>query len=238
MTAPCYILTFFIGTIIGSFLNVCIYRIPRNLSIVYPRSHCPQCTATINWYDLIPVLSYIFLQGKCRHCHHSISIKYCFFEILTGLSFLMATWHIGLSIELLRAYIFISFLIVVAAIDYEHMLIFDSVLLAMFIGGLLLHIILPFSIINIISGVLAGLVIMGFIIICSRGKMGTGDMLYAAVLGSWFGLQYILQVLWLTFVIGGSIALILLLSGKAKDKPIGLAPFISAAALIVYVRLL
>lgn len=109
-----------IGLALGSFFNVCIYRIPRNESLIFPPSHCPSCQKKIKAYDNIPILSYILLFGKCRFCKKPISIRYPLVELLTGLLFAVAAIKFGFGVALLRAIIFISFLIIVSFIDLEH----------------------------------------------------------------------------------------------------------------------
>ena len=90
-----YLLVFVFGAMIGSFLNVCIYRIPRNQSIIFPRSRCSSCRKYIRWYDNIPLLSYILLKGKCRFCNRKIPFRYFIVEFITGLSFLMLYMNFG-----------------------------------------------------------------------------------------------------------------------------------------------
>ena len=112
---------FMLGLLIGSFLNVCIYRIPRGESIAYPPSHCTSCGSNIKSYDLIPVISWIFLRGKCRNCDQKISMRYALVELATAILFLLTYLQYGVSIFLLRFIILIPFLIVIAMIDYDTM---------------------------------------------------------------------------------------------------------------------
>jgi len=107
-----YILTLLFGLIIGSFLNVCIYRLPRKESIVFGRSHCTNCSTMIKWYDLVPVFSYIFLRGKCRNCKVKISIQYPMVELVNGLAYLGLYWLLGYSILFYILCVVVSSLIV------------------------------------------------------------------------------------------------------------------------------
>ncbi len=114
------ILPFTIGACIGSFLNVCIYRLPKDLSIVRPSSFCPKCKACIKWYDNIPILSYIILRGKCRSCHTRISFRYLIVELITGLLFVFLYNKFFLSSDFFKFAFFFSLLIVVSAIDIDY----------------------------------------------------------------------------------------------------------------------
>ncbi len=131
---------FVLGAIIGSFLNVCIYRLPRNESVIRPGSKCPACGAAIRFYDNIPLLSYLILRGKCRKCGQSISMRYAAVELLTALLFSAQFMLLGLSPELAVALIFTSILIVISFVDLEFLIIPDSLSL----GGLLLGLVLSF----------------------------------------------------------------------------------------------
>ena len=113
------LILFIFGLAMGSFFNVCIYRIPRNKSLVFPASHCPNCKKPINPYDNIPIISYIILKGKCRYCKKTISTRYPIVELLTALLFAAAALKFGPTIPLLRAIIFISFLLIVTFIDLD-----------------------------------------------------------------------------------------------------------------------
>lgn len=109
-----------LGFIIGSFLNVCIYRIPREESIAYPPSHCTNCNSEIKWYDLIPIFSYILLlRGKCRHCGEKISTRYPILEFITGILYLMVYIKFGITLECLKYITFVTVLIVVGMIDLD-----------------------------------------------------------------------------------------------------------------------
>src|ERR1700704_5279212 len=95
-------LAFLAGLLIGSFLNVCVYRLPRDLSVVRPRSHCPSCETQIAWYDNIPVLSYLILRGRCRHCGERILIRYLFVELATAAAFAVCVGELGLTLAAVK----------------------------------------------------------------------------------------------------------------------------------------
>lgn len=113
------IISVIFGLLIGSFLNVCIYRIPREESIAFPPSHCTNCNSEIKRYDLIPVISYIFLKGRCRNCKAKISIRYPLIELITSLLFLAVYIKFGLSFELIKYLFFIPLMIVICMIDLD-----------------------------------------------------------------------------------------------------------------------
>ena len=127
------ILFFTFGSIIGSFLNVVIWRIPRQESIVSPPSHCPSCNNNIAPYDNIPLISWLILRGKCRHCDVKISSRYFFVELITGLLTLLMVLKFGLSSELIIKLILVYMLISIAYIDYDHYIIPNEFILMGFI---------------------------------------------------------------------------------------------------------
>ena len=138
-----YIFAFLFGTIIGSFLNVCIVRLPQDESIVRPRSHCPQCGALIHAYDNIPILSYVLLRGRCRHCRTSIALLYPLVELLTGLLFLVCVWSFGLSLETLKYVTLGSGLMVLIFTDLKFRLLPNEITLYGTVVGLLFSLFVP-----------------------------------------------------------------------------------------------
>ena len=114
------IFVFIFGTLVGSFLNVCIHRLPKDMSIIKPGSHCPHCKAPIHFYDNIPVVSYLILWGRCRKCKEKISFRYPLVEVITGVFFLALYFHSGFSLELIKYMFFFSLLIVVSFIDIDY----------------------------------------------------------------------------------------------------------------------
>ena len=125
-----YIPVFIMGITIGSFLNVCIYRIPRGESVVSPPSRCTRCSHSLAWYDLMPILSYIFLKGKCRYCREGISPRYPIIEALNGILYLFIFYYFGLSFEFYFYCFMASILIVICLIDYYERIIPDGLVLA------------------------------------------------------------------------------------------------------------
>jgi len=221
---------------LGSFFNVCIYRIPRGKSILYPPSHCPKCGTPLKVYDNIPVLSYIFLKGKCRYCKSKISFFYPLVELLTGFLYLLT--YIVFSykdlLDLFFIYIFVSLLIIITFIDLEHMIIPDILV----IPGIIIFFFYSFLGINslfldkLLGGFIGGLIIF-LIVFLSRGGMGIGDIKLSIMLGLFLGIKYLFVALILSFIIGGIVGIILLVF-KIKDRkdPIPFGPFLSIGGLI------
>ena len=128
---------FILGTVVGSFLNVCVYRIPGGKSIVSPPSSCPHCGHLIRWYQNIPILSYLFLGGKCAACRVGISLRYPAIETLTGLLFALVLYYFGFSSAALVHWLFVSALVVITFIDLDHQIIPDVISLPGIVVGFL-----------------------------------------------------------------------------------------------------
>ncbi len=138
-----FIFIFLLGAIIGSFLNVVIHRIPLDQSIVFPNSACPNCKNPIKSFDNIPIFSWLILAGKCRNCKNPISPRYPAVEFLTGLSFLLVYWQIGLNWYLPVCLIFTSSIISLIFIDAEHMILPDKITIPLFIFAVIVRIVFP-----------------------------------------------------------------------------------------------
>jgi leader peptidase (prepilin peptidase) / N-methyltransferase len=125
-----------VGLVIGSFLNVVIYRVPRRESLVRPGSHCPGCGQDIRWFDNVPVAAWLRLRGRCRSCHARISFRYPFVEGVTGVAFVLAFWRIGVSPALLLAWAFVAMLIVLVCINHDHLVVPNRLVLPATLVGL------------------------------------------------------------------------------------------------------
>lgn len=219
-----------LGLVIGSFLNVCIYRIQREESIVFPPSHCTSCGYNLKTLDLIPVISYIFLKGKCRKCSESISIKYPIIEIINGVMYVVLFLKFELSYDFVFNAIFFSVLLVISLIDLESKEIYLSTIIFGLIIAVLYSLVSYFifhgNIINNILGGLIGYGIIMLIVVLTRG-MGEGDAEIAGICGLFLGIQGILLALFIAIVTGGVIAsIILLLKLKDKKAEIAFGPYI------------
>jgi len=230
---------FIFGAVIGSFLNVCIYRIPRSKSIVKPNSFCPACEKPIKFYDNIPIVSYIILGGKCRHCGAKISKRYPFVELLTAVIFLIIYRRCGLSYELLVQMVFVSLLITISFIDYDFQIIPDVLSVGGMVFGLLIAFVRPgFRFMDAFYGVLIGggvlfIIAYGYQLIAKREGMGGGDIKLLAMIGSFTGFKGVLFSLIGGSIIGSLVGIPLMLMKKENMKyAIPFGPFLSCAALI------
>lgn len=223
-----------LGLVIGSFLNVCIYRLPLNKSIVFPPSHCTNCKQRLRPLDLVPILSFLFLKGRCRYCGTRVSIRYPLVEILTACLYIWCFEVIGFSEELLKAFILTSFLIVITYIDYDHQLILDKVLIWFAGVGVVINFYThSLSVFDMAVASLVGGGILLIIALASRGGMGGGDIKFAAALGLWFGLKITMLTLFFSFLLGGlGGVLVLLFKLKSRKDLIPFGPFIAIAAYI------
>jgi leader peptidase (prepilin peptidase)/N-methyltransferase len=233
------ILIFILGLIVGSFNNVCIYRIPRNESIIYPASHCPKCRSKIKPIDNIPLLSYILLKGRCRNCGSKISIQYPVVEFLTGLIYLIIYLIYGLSIQSLVYIILSSALIIIAFIDLQKQIIPDIISLPGIVIGLILSFIVPYiAFINSALGALVGggiILIIAWVgsIIFKKEAMGGGDVKLAAMIGAFLGWRYMVISLFLGFFLGALAGIFLILSKiKRKEDMVPFGPFIALGSII------
>ena len=234
-----YILIFILGLIVGSFCNVCIYRIPKNESIIYPTSHCPKCRTTIKPVDNIPLLSYILLKGRCRNCGSKISIQYPVVELLTGMIYLIIYLIYGLSIQSLIYIILSSALIIIAFIDLNEQIVPDVISLPGIGVGLILSFFVPYlSFINSALGVVVGggiILIIALVgsMIFKREAMGGGDVKLAAMIGAFLGWRYTIISLFLGFFLGALAGIFLILSKiKSKEEMVPFGPFIALGSLI------
>lgn len=230
---------FIFGACIGSFLNVCIYRIPAGLSIVHPGSRCPRCKKAIPFYDNIPILSYLLLLGKCRRCKTPIGIRYPFVELLGGLSALACAQVFGLTLHGLVVFAFIATLIVVTFIDLDHRIIPDRISLPgiplFFLAALAVPTVTwRASAIGIVAGG-GSLFAVAWIyeLITGREGMGGGDIKLLAMIGAMIGWQGVLFTLFAASAIGTLTGLLAMLrSGKGLKLAIPFGPFLAAGAVL------
>ncbi|MDY0234544.1 MAG: prepilin peptidase [Gudongella sp.] len=227
------LLVFIYGLLIGSFLNVLIYRIPKNESIVFPGSHCPICSHKLAWYDNVPLFSYLFLKGKCRYCGTGISQQYPLIESLNALIYIILFIKFGFSAIFIFYALVSSALIAIAIIDLKQLIIPDSLVISIIIITVLYKSI-NFFVYGISPSILdsfLGLLIAGglflAIVILSRGGMGGGDVTLIGALGFVLGVKYILLTIFLSFLYGAIISVFLLATKiKTRKDPIPFGPFI------------
>ncbi len=235
-----------IGLAIGSFLGVCIDRLPRNESVVKPPSHCESCQHRLVFKDLIPILSYLRLRGRCRYCGCTVSPRSLWVELATGGVFaFLYWWCIVLNPDLgIVAFAVMAFyaclFIVIFVIDLEHQLILNKVIYPGMVVALLLTLIphpwladrMVDRLASAALGAGVGFGILLLIALVSRGGMGWGDVKMAALIGLVTGFPLILVALLLAIILGGVVALVLLLFKKRRRKEgIPFGPFLSLAAI-------
>jgi leader peptidase (prepilin peptidase)/N-methyltransferase len=227
------------GALIGSFLNVCICRLPREESIVTPGSHCPQCNNPIRCYDNIPVLSYVLLRGRCRHCGKPISIQYPVVEGVTALSSWVLFTRYGPSLSYLFFFAFMAALIVITVIDLQHQIIPDVISIPGMGVGLLGSLVLPhLSFPNSLGGLLLGggslfLVATIYQWLFKREGMGGGDVKLLGMIGAFLGWKAVILTILLSSLIGSLIGiLVMVLKGKDFKYAIPFGPFLSLGAVL------
>lgn len=240
------VLFFIFGAIIGSFLNVCIYRIPANISIVWPASHCPKCNKPIKWYDNIPIISYLILRAKCRNCKAKISFQYPAVEFFTAFFTTLFFFAFGLTSWTFCALICLYALIVLSVIDLKTYTIPDTFSLGLIVFGLAVSFINPAFSGSLGAKFLASLIaaLVGFFgswglaILCSamikKEALGGGDIKLMGGIGALCGCIGMANVLMLASILGLICFIILgLLKKTPKDGAIPFGPFLSAGLLIV-----
>lgn len=225
-----YFIIFFIsGLIIGSFLNSLIYRIDDIKTIFIHRSHCPKCQKILTWKDLIPLISFLILLGRCRYCRQKISWQYPLLELATALMFVVIYWQFGLSLVIGYWLLVTCFLILIFTYDWLKQIIPDEFFYPALILTVIFLIFSPrtdFS--SSILGMLAGSVFIALIYLITRGKgIGFADIKLTGLLGLIVGWPQILLVLFLAFILGAMVGLIMIASRKYGWKSaIAFGPFL------------
>jgi len=237
-TLPILIIAFIMGACIGSFLNVCICRIPESKSIVSPGSACPKCNTFIKFYDNIPIISWLLLFGKCRTCSEPISARYPLVELLTGLLALASVIRFGISIDFLIYYIFISTLVIITFIDLDHQIIPDVISLPGIPIGLMASLVLvSLSFKDSLIGMIVGggslfLVAWGYQIVTGKEGMGGGDIKLLAMIGAFIGWKGVLFTIFIASATGSVIgAVLMLFSQKDLKFAVPFGPFLSIGAI-------
>jgi leader peptidase (prepilin peptidase) / N-methyltransferase len=249
---------FIFGMVIGSFLNVCIYRIPLGKSIVFPPSSCTKCNHKIKWYENIPVLSWFFLKGKCSGCGEEISAIYPVVEMINGFLYLLAFVRFSVSIDLIFSFYFISAMIITTVIDFKTQFVYSSVVFPVAVFGVIRaffsnEISVTGSLIGIVTG--GGLLLLAialFYLITRKIGMGLGDVYILAAIGSYTGFRTIPLILFVASFSGVIFFLVAKLVFKKKrlahnvtkedlnsenekdlDNAIYFGPFLAIAGIVV-----
>ncbi|WP_251859793.1 A24 family peptidase [Clostridium sp. Marseille-Q2269] len=229
------IIILILGLIMGSFLNVCIYRIPKEESIIYPPSYCEECGSDIKSYNLIPVVSYIFLKGRCKSCKSKISLRYPLVEILTAILFLEVYNICGMSFNFIKYTTFISFIIVIGLIDLDTKYVYSKTTISAMIIALIFILIekfyLGYSIKTYIYSVILCITIIGTIIFITKG-MGSGDLDIYIIVSLFLGFKITSMTLFFSFIFGAFIGIILItLNKKNRKDVVSFGPFIAMASI-------
>lgn len=238
MEVSIILLFFIVGTIFGSFYNVVGYRVPKGQSLIYPASHCTKCNHKLGVLELIPILSFLFLGGKCSKCKDKISWFYPLFEFISGVLFALSYVVFGFSLECLLSIVFISMLLIIIISDYQTMIIPDSILIIFSlmiifikyfmvgidgVGTSLLHALCSFIFMLLLK-------LFGDFIF-KKESMGGGDIKLLAVFGLMFGFPMSIISVFLSAIIGLPISLILLKKNSSHEIPYG--PFLAIAAILI-----
>jgi leader peptidase (prepilin peptidase)/N-methyltransferase len=236
MTATFAIFAFILGAVLGSFFNVVGLRVPKGESIISPPSHCPNCGRWLTAGDLIPVVSYFFLRGKCRSCRSKISFIYPLVELLTASLFAFAYMYSGLNATLIVSGALISLLIIIFVTDIRYQIIPDKLLIFFALFFLIIRLFIPFRPwLDGLFGAGVGFGTLLLIAVISRGNMGGGDIKLFAVLGFVLGVKGVLLAFFFSCLYGSVIGICALLSGKIKrGQPIPFGPYIVLGTLTSY----
>jgi len=236
-----------LGLAVGSFLNVCIDRLPANKSIVFPPSHCEACQHRLSAKDLIPVFSYLRLRGRCRYCQAAIPRRVFWVELATGLIFALLYWHFGLSAQLGVMILYACLFIIIFVIDLEQGLILNKVVYPGMVVALLLSLlphswlteetwlttVIQPSIASAAIGGAIGFVIFLLIALISRGGMGWGDVKLAALIGLATGFPLVFVAIIMGAILGGVVAVALMIARKRnRRQTIPFGPFLAVAAMV------
>jgi leader peptidase (prepilin peptidase)/N-methyltransferase len=249
---------FVLGLLVGSFLNVVIHRLPQMmerdwqaqcrdylgeaaedqspLSLVRPASHCPHCGHKIRFYENIPVLSYLWLRGRCSACQHAISIRYPMIELLTAVTSAVIAWHFGFGWQAAAGLLLTWALIALSMIDTDHQLLPDSITLPFLWLGLILSLFPVFadmrsSLIGAIAGYLSlWTVYQVFKLLTGKEGMGFGDFKLLALLGAWMGWQALPMIILLSSAVGAVLGgAMIAIQGRDRAQPIPFGPYLAIA---------
>ncbi len=236
-----YIIVALLGALIGSFLNVCIYRIPRNVSIISPSSRCPSCNTPIRPYDNVPVISYILLGGRCRVCGAGISPRYPFVELLNATLYVLVFYRFGFAWYTVIFALLCSALIAITFIDLDFQIIPDVITLPGIVIGLVAGSLLmpdpfirhsPLGFTSSIIGLVAGGGIFYAIAVISKGGMGGGDIKMMAMVGALMGWKSVLLTVFLGSLTGSVFGIFLMISQKKGRKTkVPFGPFLAFGTL-------
>ncbi len=240
-------MSFLFGACAGSFLNVCIYRIPRDESVITPRSHCPHCNHLIAWFDNIPLLSWIVLRARCRHCGGPISPRYALVELLTAVLFLLVWSRFGFDARTPAYWLCVGGLILGTFVDLEHYIIPDRVSYGGIVTGLILSPLIPAlhgetsawpALLAAGIGAAVGSGLLWAVAwigekMFKKEAMGLGDVKLLGAIGAWMGWPAVLFTVFVSSLCGSVVGLFLILTNRREwQSRIPYGPFLALAALL------
>ena len=233
-----YAILFILGLVLGSFYNVLIYRLPRNVSIVTPSSHCPECKERIRWYDNIPVLSYLILRGRCRNCGAKISIQYPLVELSSGFLAVLSYYRWGMTFDAFFMYVFFSALLVLSLIDLRFFILPDVITIPGIAVGILSSLlrtdITPIQ--SLVGGIVGFLVPLGIYLYYVKFRrmegLGFGDVKLLSMIGAFTGVYGVLSALFLGSLIGLLFTLPSLIRNRNLQFAIPFGPFLSLGCFV------
>ncbi|MEK6684321.1 MAG: prepilin peptidase [Nitrospirota bacterium] len=222
------------GLIIGSFLNVCIHRLPINESLMAPSSRCPACRHPVRWRDNIPVISFLVLRGRCRDCGQPISWRYPLVELANGVGYVLLIWQFGIGLPTAVYALLYSSLLVITLIDLDHQIIPDVITYpGMVLGLAASSVILPLGFLNALVGLLLGGALFYGVAAASRGGMGGGDIKLIAMIGAFLGWKQVLLTIFIGALAGSVVGLFLMaFKGKSRKYAVPFGPFLSLGAVV------
>ncbi|MBN1547961.1 MAG: prepilin peptidase [Syntrophaceae bacterium] len=230
-----------IGAVIGSFLNVCIWRMPREESIVFPASHCPACSHPIRFFDNVPIVSWLILRGRCRDCGEPISFRYPMVEALSATLAVALFWKYGWSLQLLCAFLFTAALIVIAFVDIDYQIIPDVISLPGIPLCLLAAVfVMDVPFLEALIGLLVGggilyIIAVGYEWVTKREGMGGGDIKLLAMLGAFFGWKSLVFIVLCSSLTGAIVGItVMLLKGRDMKYAVPFGPFLALGAIAYF----
>lgn len=228
-----YFVSLLLGLVVGSFLNVVIYRLPRHESLVRPGSRCPGCGVGIRFYDNVPVLSWVILRRRCRACGARIAIRYPLVEAITGVAYVLAFWRLGPDWPLLVAWAFIAAMVAVAYIDHDHMIIPNVIVIPGAVVGLMASVAIhPHRWWVYVAGSLGAGAFMFILVMVWPGGMGPGDIKMALFMGAVLGANVVVA-LFAAFLVGSLAGVFMLaVQKRSRKEKIPFGPYLALGAVL------
>ncbi|WP_430882686.1 prepilin peptidase [Fusibacter sp. JL216-2] len=234
------VIIFILGACIGSFLNVCIYRIPQNIPVALSRSKCGTCKKMLRFIDMIPVLTFLMYKGRCAYCKSKFSSRYMMIELLTAFMFMFAFVHASSISDFLIGSFLLSIFIVIVFIDIDYMIIPNRLVLLVIMVGIVNIWLGNISFIDSLYGILTALgiiisiYVLGGIVYKRLDVLGMGDVKLSIALGMVLGVKGLIVMMYVAIVSCGLLGIYLIVKKQAKEKKVPFGPFIILGAFIAY----